>query len=175
MIFNKLRHFFSIYSMSITNCKKMSSPILSQVRHGQKAVLVNLIWVTGWKPSFGGKCEFWYTVINLLTFLLSWLSTDFLGYGGSHHISEMCFTLWLGSFFWLTLSMFMCLFNRHGCFNRLLIDLSIKLIRSMRSRMISFLSWIFFRIYTRYLFIILTLLFFSSFYSCQVWLVVKFS
>jgi len=52
--------------MSITHCKKVCPPILSQVRHHKVLILIHFIWILRAEASLSSEWKFSYTVIKLL-------------------------------------------------------------------------------------------------------------
>ena len=78
--------------MAISNCKKVSSSILTQVRQNQEWVLVCLIWIFRWISSFCCKCEFRNAVVKFFarlsrlncTALLLSSCSNFLRYRSSY-------------------------------------------------------------------------------------------
>ena len=72
-IFYPVRDFTSEYTVTVTDCKKVSSTILTQVRQDQILVLIYLMWIFRAESSFCCKGELCYTVVKLF-------SSDFLSY-----------------------------------------------------------------------------------------------
>ena len=69
---DKLTHWLSVDSMSVSHSEEMSSPVFSEMRKDQEGVLVHFIWVLWRVACLGGKGEFSHAVIKLFAGL-SWL------------------------------------------------------------------------------------------------------
>lgn len=100
VLFDKVWNFSPKYPMTITHSEEVCPPILTQVRHHQVLVLVDLIRVLGTKTSLGRKGKLSHTIVELFYWsrhLLCYILLSLLDLLGSWRLRRLM--SWVNDYF----------------------------------------------------------------------------